>query len=339
MNKLIAGGLLAATSLSGGSAQAAELFATMGPILASAPDAATLTAQCDRYMAEIERRQVELESERGAATMARTLTRFDQLNALLSAGYSDFGLYQEVMADQARRDAGANCQVRLATLDSKISLSRPLYDRLKAIPASGADAPTKLYLTRTLEEFERSGVALDAGKRAQVQQLNEELAKLGTQFDDNVANGRKVVRAQLDELAGVPADFIAAHKPGPDGLIEISTDTPDYTPVMNYAESDALRRRLSEAYNQRAYPQNDAVLRQIFTKRQQLATLLGRPNYASLVLENKMVDSPAKVQQLLDDMSAAARPAADRDYAKMLRVLRELKPGAQQVEFWQNGWL
>ena len=78
---------------------------------------------------------------------------------------------------------------------------------------------------------------------------------------------------------------------------------------MTYAESDALRRRLSEVYNRRAYPENDAVLRQIFTLRQELASILDRPNYASLVLEDKMVDSPARGQQLLTDMAAAARPA------------------------------
>jgi thimet oligopeptidase len=122
-------------------------------------------------------------------------------------------------------------------------------------------------------------------------------------------------------------------------MVEISTDTPDYQPVMTYANSDALRRRLSEVYNRRAYPENDAVLRQIFTLRQELADLLGRPNYATLILEDKMVDSPARVQQLLTDMAAAARPAAMRDYEKNLQVLRELRPGAEKVEFWQTAWL
>src|SRR5690606_15283092 len=196
-----------------------------------------------------------------------------------------------------------------------------------------------LLLTRTIESFERSGVALDETKRARVQALNEQLAKLGTEFEDNIANGRQVIEVEPAELAGLPQDFIAAHKPGANGLVEISTDTPDYQPVMTYAESDALRRRLSEVYNRRAYPGNDAVLRQIFTLRQELAELLGRPNYATLILEDKMVDSPARVQQLLTDMAAAARPAAMRDYAKNLTVLRELRPGAEKVEFWQTAWL
>ncbi|MEO6040978.1 MAG: M3 family metallopeptidase [Croceibacterium sp.] len=339
MNKLIAGGLLAASALSSGQAQATGILSTTGPIDATAADAASINRKCDTYIAEIEKRRAALERQKGAATLARTLTPYDEINGLLGAGSGEFSLYQQVMADQPRRDAGADCQVRLATLGSKLSLSRPIYNRLKAIKAAKADAATRLYLTRTLQSFERSGVALTAAKRTRVQAINEELAKLGTAFEDNIANGRKVIKAAPAELVGLPADFLAAHKPGADGLIEISTDTPDYQPVMTYAESDPLRRRLAEVYNRRAWPANDAVLKQMFTLRQELAAILGRPNYATLILEDKMVDSPAKVEQLIADMAAAARAAAQRDYAKNLAVLKELRPGADHIEFWQTGWL
>lgn len=337
MRNTVATALLAATALA--TPARAEVLETMGPILATAPDAATLNAKCDRYVAAIERHKAALEGENGAATIDGTLSRYDALTALIGAGSGEFTLYQQVMADQERRDAGAECQVRLATLSSQISLSRPIYDRLKAIDASGADPATEWYLSRTLSSFERSGVALDEAQRARVQALNEKLAELGTEFDNNIANGREVIRVRPEELTGLPADFIASHAPGEDGLVEISTDSPDYQPVMTYAESDALRRRLSEVYNRRAYPENDAILRQIFTLRQELATILGRPNYASLVLEDKMVDSPAKVEALLSQMAEAARPAAMRDYEKNLQVLRELRPGAETIEFWQTGWL
>ena len=339
MRNSLAPALLAATALSAAPAHAADVLEAMGPILATAADAATLDAKCDSYLAAIGERKTALEGESGPATIDGTLGGYDALTALINGGLGEFTLYQQVMADQPRRDAGANCQVKLTALASEISLSRPIYDRLAAIDAKAADAATGLYLSRTLASFERAGVALDEVKRRRVQEINEQLAKLGTEFDTNIANGRKVIKVDPAELAGLPADFVAAHKPGEDGKVEISTDTPDYQPVMAYAESDALRRRLSEVYNQRAWPENDAVLRQIFTLRQELADILGRPNYATLVLEDKMVDSPARVQQLISDMAVAARPAATRDYDKNLQVLRELRPGAETIEFWQTAWL
>ena len=339
MRTTIAAALLAGSALPSGPALAADLLGTMGSILAEAKDAAALDAKCDAYVAEIERRQAELEAETGPATIDGTLTRYDEVVALIGAGLGEFTLYQEVMADQERRDAGAACQVRLTALGSKLNLSRPTYDRLAAIDAGGADAATSWYLSRTLGSFERAGVSLDEAQRTRVQALNEEMAGISTQFADNIANAREVVTAPPEELAGLPEDYIAAHPTGEDGLVAISTDTPDYRPVMTYAESDDLRRRLTEAYMRRAYPANDELLTRLFTLRQELAEILGRPNYATLVLEDKMVDSPAKVQALLEEMAAAARPAARRDYAKSLQVLQERQPGATEIAFWQTGWL
>lgn len=339
MRNMIVSGLLAATALAGAPAQAADVLGVMGPIIAEAPDAATLNQKCAAYVSEIEQRQAALAGETGPATVDGTLVRYDELVALINGGLGEFTLYQQVMADQERRDAGAACQVRLSALVSQIGLSRPIYDRLAAVDASAADPETNLYLSRTLAEFERGGVALDDTNRARVQALREELAQISTEFADNIANGRQVLKVEPAELAGLPADYIAAHPPGEDGLIEISTDTPDYQPVMTYAESDALRRRLAEAYNRRAYPENDTLLARIFTLRQELAGILGRPDYATLILEDKMVNAPDKVEALLEEMAAAARPAAERDYAKNLEVLRQLRPGAETIEFWETSWL
>ena len=149
----------------------------------------------------------------------------------------------------------------------------------------------------------------------------------------------KIVLADPAELDGLPADFIAAHQPGPDGKVTISTDYPDLVPVMTYARSEALRRRLYEANVTRAWPANDARLRDLLNLRQQLATLLGRKDHATLVLEDKMLDSPVKVESLLADMASAARPAAERDYARKLAVYRLDHPGATRFEAWDNAYL
>ena len=111
----------------------------------------------------------------------------------------EFELYKQVMADQERRDAGGDCSVELSKLGSELSLSRPIYERLSAIDTTGADAATAWYLKRTLGDFERAGVALDADKRGHVQALNEEIAKVGEAFDTNIANARKVIKVKPED--------------------------------------------------------------------------------------------------------------------------------------------
>jgi len=329
--------LLMATSLMSTAALATP--APLQDILGTPADAAAIASRCDAWVAAIEQTESQLAAETGPATIAGTLKRFDQLSAMLASASGEATLYRETGLDDARRAAGAACEVRIAAIANRIALSRAIYDRLKAIPQTGADAPTRLFLARALGDFERSGVALPEAQRKQAQALADHLAELGTRFDKAIADGRKTVQAEPAELEGLPADFIAAHKPGPDGKITISTDYTDSIPVMTYANSAALRERLSRASLTRAYPENDATLRDMIDTRDQLAHLLGRQDHAHLVLENKMLDTPAKVEALLEEMAQVARPAAQRDYARKLAVYRLDHPGAQHFNTWDNAWL
>lgn len=338
MNTMIASSLLAASALSA-PVNGESVRAIMGPIMADAPDAAAITQKCDAYVGEIEKRLASIAAGTGPATVDETLVAYDEMTALLGAAGGEMTLYREVMLDAERRDAGADCEVRLSSLSSKISLSRPLYERLAAIDTASLDEQTNFYLTRVLGGFERAGVALDDAPRARVQAIKDELATISADFARNIAEDVRKIEVKPEELAGLPQDFIDAREVKDDGFITLTTATPDFVPVMTYAENDDLRRRFMEMYSQRAYPQNDELLRRMFTLRQELAEILGRPNYASLILENKMMDSPIKVQALIDRMGAIARPVAEKDLQTNLEVLREIDPAAMQIKYWQTGWL
>ena len=320
-------------------ATASETRSVMGTIITQPSGPEEITAKCDAIIAEIEARRAALETATAPASVAGTLTHYDQIIALITAGQGEFTLYQQVMGTQELRDAGAACQVRLGAISSAIGLSRPIYDQLAAIDASAEDDQTRFYLAEILAGYERSGITLPEDQRARVQAINEELSQLSTQFARNIAEDVRELKARPEELAGLPDDFIAAHPVGEDGLVTLTSASTDYQPVMRYAESDHLRRRFSELYSQRAYPQNDAVLARILTLRGELAALLGRPNYAALVLEDKMLAAPERVETLVADMAAIARPVAAVDLARNLDVLRSLRPEAERIEYWQTGWL
>ena len=216
----------------------------IGNILTDVGDAGTIKARCDQFIGEIDRRQSALERETGKATLKTTFQPYDDLTDMIRAISGEAALYREVMGDDARRSAGGDCEVRAAAAGSKLGLSRPIYDRLKALDLRQADAGTRLYVSRTLAAYERAGIAKPEAERIKVQKLQDRISELGTQFEKNIADGRKTVKAEPAELAGLPADYIATHKPGADGKITISTDYPDYGPAMTYSASEPLRRRL-----------------------------------------------------------------------------------------------
>jgi len=335
MRKSVAS-LLVAASLVASAANAGPIV--IPPILTGAPSAAQINARCDWFVKQSTSLRKALETSKAKPSTATTLAAYDKLNELINDGSGEVGFYRQVSPTAASREAGEKCEVRMASEQTKLSLSRPIYDHLKAIPTP-ADASTKLYLGRILSAFERAGIALDAAGRAKAQALSDEVANLGTSFEANIPKGQKTITATVAELDGVPADFIASKKKNADGTITLTTNSTDYVPVMSYAKSSALRERFYRAYNLRAYPENDAVLRDMINKRGELARLVGRPNYATLNFEDRMLNTPDKVQALLDDMASAAKPAGERDYAKKLAMLQTLQPGATRLQPWDSGYV
>jgi thimet oligopeptidase len=328
--------LLLSSSLIGSAAVAAPV--AIPPIMTGTPSAAAINARCDWFASRSTAMRTALERSTAKPSVATTLVAYDQLNRLIGDGNGEAGLYRQVSPTAASREAGEKCEVRMASEQTKLSLSRPIYEHLKAIPTP-ADPATRLYLTRTLGAFERAGIGLDDAGRAKAQALSDEVSKLTTEFEANISKGQRTITATPAELEGLPQDYIDAHKPGPDGKITLKTDSTDYGPVMSYAQDNGLRERFYRAYNLRAYPENDAVLRDLINKRAEFAQLVGRPNFATLNFENLMLNTPEKVQALLDDMAAAAKPAGERDYAKKLAMLQQLEPGATKLEPWNSSYV
>ena len=208
MKTLITATLMSATALTAIPAQAGTVEDFLGEPIATAKDAATLDARCEKVMTELERQLGALEKAKGAATVANTLQPYDELIGLLYAAGGEFVVYREVMLDAERREAAGNCESRIDNFDSTISLSRPLYDRLKAVDVSGEDDKTKYYMSQILASFDRNGVSQDAEGRAKIAALQEEITKAGTEFDRNIAESTGSIKALPVELAGLPQDFI-----------------------------------------------------------------------------------------------------------------------------------
>jgi thimet oligopeptidase len=300
---------------------------------------AEFTAACNAYLARAAALRAELERETGPARIGTTFRKFDDLGLVLGAASGDSGVVTQTSLDAATRDAGRACSQKIDALGTEISLSRPIYARLKAIDAKAASAQERFLLERAIAQYDRAGVGADEATRAKVKALQDRISENAIAFERNIADGRKEVTATPAELAGLPADYVAAHKPGPDGKVRISTDYPDLGPVLSYASDEGLRRRLYEANLTRAYPANDALLRKIFADRAELAALLGRPDYATLITEDKMIGSPAAARQFLDDIAAVVDAPARRDLGKMLTRLKAIDPKANAVPAWSTGYL
>ena len=275
----------------------------------------------------------------GKRTIENTLVPLDEAYTYLDSASQQAGLMQEVHPDKAFREAAENISQKIAAFSTDLSLNRAVYDALVAMDISKADAETKFYVEKTLRQFRLAGVDKDEATRKKIKALNDELVLIGQEFARNIREDKdKVIVNNVAELDGLPQDFIDAHKPGPDGKITLTIDYPDSIPVLNYAKNGDLRKRMYFAYNNRAFPQNMAVLDKMAAKRYELANLLGFKTWADYITADKMIKTAANASDFITKIVAASTERAKREYQELLARKRKDDPKATQIDRWDSSY-
>ncbi|GGY71525.1 Zn-dependent oligopeptidase [Cellvibrio zantedeschiae] len=268
------------------------------------------------------------------------LDKLNKMDMLSDLQLSKAGLYSSVHPNKEVRSAAENCEQHFVEINTDISLSRAIFDQVSKIDASKLGSDDRRYVEHMLRDYRRSGVDKDQATRDKIKKLSEEINLIGQEFDKNYREGgKKIEIASLKELQGLPQDYIERHKPNAEGKIILTTDSPDYIPLMQYAKSDALRERAYRVYRSMAYPENKPVLENLLAKRYELAQLLGYSDYATYVTEDKMIKSPKNAQDFIDKVSALATPRALEEYQVLLRRLQKIDPKAKKVNDWQKMYL
>jgi Zn-dependent oligopeptidase len=272
-------------------------------------------------------------------TIENTLVPYDEaVRQNNSAGYFA-GLMEQVHPDATFRDHATAMLTKASAAQTAIALNHDVYNALAALDLSKADAATRYYVQRQLLEFRLAGVDKDDATRARLKKLNDQATEEQSMFDRNISDGKKTIEADASELEGLPQDYIDRHKPGPDGKIVITTDYPDVFPVSSFAKSDALRRRLSIAFNTRAYPKNQEVLTSLMKTRYEIATLLGFSNWADYNAADKMAVKGQTIADFIQQVDDASRPLAKREFDMLLAEKRKTEPGATEIWDYERSYL
>ena len=274
----------------------------------------------------------QLLAVKGTRTVENTLVPYDKaIQSLDTAGYQS-GLMQIVSPDSAIRDRAQAMVEKVSAMATGLALNQALYHALAALDVSKADPATQYYVKRTLLEFRLAGVDRDDATRARIKALNDEITKYSTQFQRNLQESQlKVTVKSVAELDGLPEDYIKAHKPGPDGTITLTSDSPDVTPVLKFAKNADLRKRIYIAYNNRAYPQNVTVLADLLKKREELANLLGYKHWSDMNAADKMAVNSQNISKFINEIDVASKPAAEREYKMLLAAAQKQDPSLQQI--------
>jgi thimet oligopeptidase len=310
------------------------------PAAGSTPPAgdpvAQFTAECRAGLDAARAMLPAITGVTGARTIENTLEPYNELYRRLDTSAGMAGLLREVHPDEKLREAAAECEQEVRSFDTQLKLDRGLYQAFAALDTTAFDPATRRLVEHTLRDFRRAGTDKDDATRARLEQLDKEMTEIGQEFDRNIADDVRHVAVGPDRLGGLPADYVAAHPAGADGKIKISTDNPDYVPVLTYADDDALRRELYVARKARGAGKNDALLRELLVRRHEKARLLGYANYADYITEDKMIKSGKAAAEFIERVTRASDKRARRDYADLLKRKRRDDKKAERVEDWQK---
>jgi thimet oligopeptidase len=323
--------LLAAASLL---STAQEPMPAPGASSYLAGTAESFLASCRSDLDDAKKRIAAIKASQPPRDAWATLQAFDTAVLVAVDAENRAGLAEQVHPAKPFRDAAQICEQEVSRMLTDVSLDKELYNVLAPLDGAKLDPAGSYYLRTSLRDYHRAGVDRDDPARDKIRKLQDELVKIGQQFDENIAGDVRKLQVDASGLDGLPDDFKRSHPPDASGKVTLSTDNTDYFPFMDYSKSESARKAFFILYRQRAYPKNIDVMGQLLQKRHELANVLGYPDWAAFITEDKMVGTEQKAADFIEKISAAAQPGAKLDYEELLAYKKKEDPKAESVNAW-----
>lgn len=240
----------------------------------------------------------------------------------------------------------------LSEFGNDITLNDALFKRVKSVYDSkdSLELTTEQHtlLDKKYKSFSRNGANLNEADKLKLRDIDKKLAQLKLQFGEHVlaeTNNYQMVITDENDLSGLPEGAKEAAKQlaeskGIEGWV-ITLDYPSYIPFMTYADNRQLREELSKASGSKAFKgdalDNQQTVLDIANLRYQRAQLLGYKTHAHFVLEERMAETPEKVESFLNELLEKAKPAAEKEFKNLEQFAKELD-GISRLEKWDSAY-
>ena len=193
------------------------------------------------------------------ASFQNTVVAMEKSGQLLNRASNVFFNLVGTDKNDAREKLETEYAPKFSAHSDAISLNPKLFARIKSLydarDTLGLDAVDKRLLEKRYQDFVRAGAALSEAQQARIREINTQMSKLGTQFNQNVlaeVNASAVVVDSREELKGMSDEQIAAaaeaaktrNLPGKYVIALLNTTG---QPAETQLESRVLRQRLHEA--------------------------------------------------------------------------------------------
>ncbi len=240
----------------------------------------------------------------------------------------------------------------LSEFTNDITLNEKLFERVKMVYNTKATldltVEQQTLLDKKYKGFSRNGANLPEDKKQTLRDIDRALSKFKLNFGENIlaeTNRFEMLLTNEEDLSGLPdgakeaAKQLAESKDKEGWLITL--DYPSYIPFMTYADNRELRKKLAVAFGSNGFKNdaldNQGIVLKIAKLRHDRATLLGYKTHAHFILEERMAETPEKVQEFLNELLGKAKPAAEREFKNLENFAKELD-NIDRLEKWDASY-
>ncbi|PHM28888.1 peptidyl-dipeptidase Dcp [Xenorhabdus budapestensis] len=278
-----------------------------------------------------------------------TFVALEKSGAMLTRVMNVFGAMTLANTTDRLQKLNEETSPKLAAMNDEITLNSKLFNRIKAIYQQrgtlNLDPESHRLVEVTYQSFVLAGANLSDTDKAKLKALNQEAAKLSTQFANKLLaatkNGALAIqdKARLDGLSD--GEIAAAAQAASERKLDkqwllVLQNTTQQPSLQNLKDRDT-RKALFEASWTRAEKGDDNDTRQTLARlakiRAEQAKLLGFPDYSSWKLQNQMAKTPKAALKFLRDIVPAATARAERE-AKDIQAVIDQQKGGFKLEAW-----
>ena len=278
-------------------------------------------------------------------TFDNTARALDTVGAHFNTQSSGISILGQVSPDEALREAASQARVKIQQASIDIFRDIKLYNAFKAYYEGQATTEQltsveRYFIDEEMKAYKQGGFDLPEDQRAQVAQLLKDLGQLSLTFGKNINSDASTISATQDELMGLDDHVLASLKHTEDGNYIVRVDTPTFQAVLEHCSVADTRKRMCQAFFNRAYPANIELLNTIIAKRDQLAQLLGYTSYAHLNIDDEMAQTPEKAEEFLWQLIEKGQKKADQEFERLKQDLPasvELSPDGKMYS-WDGGF-
>jgi len=308
-----------------------------------------LFSEAFQFGIDEQRREVAaIVANRDAPTFANTIVPQENAGQRLGNVQTYFGVMTQNMSTPAYQALNKEWSPKLSAAFDEITLNPELFQRVKAVydsrDSAGLDAKQHRLVTRYYESFVRNGANLDPQQKAQLSEINQQLATRFASFSDKLlADEEKYTVATAAEIKGLPQDLedsaLAAAKERklPAGSYAIVNTRSAVDPLLTYADNRALREKVWRSFVNRGdngdASDTNATIAEVVKLRADRARLLGFPTHAHWRMQDTMAKEPQRAMDLMMRVWPAAVARVKQEVADMTKLAR--KEGFKsRIEAW-----